>query len=347
MTAFAADALVAETVDRLLLDLCSPDVVEHAEAEGWAPDLWNAFSESGFPWVSVPDTAGGSGGTLGDAAAILHAIGRYAAPVPVAETGMLAGWLLAGAGLPIPAGAATVVPDASLTIEGGRIVGSSTVAWAARSEQVVALVADGSAWKVVAIPTSLLAITPGANLAGEPRDLVQFDVALGDLAFASAGDGVDADALLQRGALSRVIMSAGALRALTQVTIDYTNERKQFGKTIAGFQAVQQFLVNTAQCAVRVNMAAEVATRALAGGNPGITIAAAKVLTDAAVAEGTRAAHQAHGAMGVTREYPLHQLSRRLWAWRHDYGTATMWRRRLGTTAHQAGADSLFQLVTG
>ena len=110
---------------------------------------------------------------------------------------------------------------------------------------------------------------------------------------------------------------------------------------------MQQFLVNTAQCAVRVNMAAEVATRALAGGNPGITIAAAKVLTDATVAEGTRAAHQAHGAMGVTREYPLHQLSRRLWAWRHDYGTATMWRRRLGTTAHQAGADSLFQLVTG
>ncbi|MDO8363651.1 MAG: acyl-CoA dehydrogenase [Actinomycetota bacterium] len=345
MSAFAADALVAETVDRLLLDLCSPDVVEHADAEGWAPTLWNAFSESGFPWVSVPDTAGGSGGTLGDAAAILHAIGRYAAPVPVAETGMLAGWLLAGAGLEIPSGAATVATG--LALNGGRLTGDATVAWGARSERIVALVADGAAWKVASVPTSALSISRGANLAGEPRDLVHADVAGADFDLAAAADGVDADALLQRGALSRVIMSAGALRALTQMTIDYTNERKQFGKQIAGFQAVQQFLVNTAQCAVRVNMAAERATRALAAGDAGITIAAAKVLTDAAVAEGTRAAHQAHGAMGVTREYPLHQLSRRLWAWRQEYGTATTWRRRLGTAAHQAGANGLFQLVTG
>jgi len=345
MSAFAADDLVAETVDRLLLDLCSPEVVEHAEAEGWAPDLWHAFSESGFPWVSVPDTAGGSGGTLGDAAAILHAIGRYAAPVPVAETGMLAGWLLAGSGLEIPAGATTVA--AGLSLQGGRLVGDATVAWGARSERIVALVQDGAVWKVASAPTTALSITRGANLAGEPRDMVHFDLASGAFDLAAAAEGVDADALLQRGALSRVVMSAGVLRAMTQITIDYTNERKQFGKTIAGFQAVQQFLVNTAQCSVRVNMAAERAVRALAAGEPGITIAAAKVLTDAAVAEGTRAAHQAHGAMGVTREYPLHQLSRRLWAWRHEYGTASMWRRRLGTAAHQAGADGLFQLVTG
>ena len=344
MTAFAADDLVADTVDRLLLDLCSPDVVEHAESDGWAPELWNAFSESGFPWVSVPDTAGGSGGTLGDAAAILHGIGRYAAPVPVAETGMLAGWLLAGSGLEIPGGVATVATG--LSLQGGHLVGDATVAWGARSERIVALVQDGAAWKVASVPTATLAIERGANLAGEPSDLVHFDVASGGFDLAAAAEGVDADALLQRGALSRVILSAGAFRALTQITIDYTNERKQFGKTIAGFQAVQQFLVNTAQCSVRVNMAAERAVRALAAGEPGIAIAAAKVLTDAAVAEGTRAAHQAHGAMGVTREYPLHQLTRRLWAWRHEYGTASMWRRRLGTAAHQAGADHVFELIT-
>lgn len=345
MTAFAADDLVGDTADRLLLDLCSPEVVEHAEAEGWAPDLWHAFSESGFPWVSVPDTAGGSGGTLGDAAAILHAIGRYAAPVPVAETGMLAGWLLSGAGLEIPGGPASVATGLSLS--GGRLVGDATVAWGARSERIAALVQDGATWKVASVPTSVVTISRGSNLAGEPRDIVHFDVAAGSFDLAAAADGVDADALLQRGALARVVMSAGALRAMTQMTVDYTNERKQFGKTIAGFQAVQQFLVNTAQCSVRVNMAAERAVRTLAAGEPGITIAAAKVITDAAVAEGTRAAHQAHGAMGVTREYPLHQLSRRLWAWRHEWGTAAMWRRRLGTTAHQAGADGLFQLITG
>jgi acyl-CoA dehydrogenase len=51
--------------------------------------------------------------------------------------------------------------------------------------------------------------------------------------------------------------------------------------------------------------------------------------------------------MGVTREYQLHHLSRRLWAWRHEYGTTARWRRRLGTHVAAAGADELFPTVIG
>jgi acyl-CoA dehydrogenase len=50
--------------------------------------------------------------------------------------------------------------------------------------------------------------------------------------------------------------------------------------------------------------------------------------------------------MGVTREYPLHQFSRRLWSWRHEWGTTTEARRTVGRQVVATGADSMFGLVT-
>jgi acyl-CoA dehydrogenase len=183
-------------------------------------------------------------------------------------------------------------------------------------------------------------------MAGEPRDLVTVDVALAEVEQAPAPAGVDGDTLVRRGCLSRVVLAAGALEAMTQLTVNYAHERRQFGKPIAAFQAVQQHLVGVAECSVRISMAADVATRALAAGGGAFEVAAARVVADAAAVEATRAAHQAHGAMGVTREYGLHHLSRRLWAWRHEYGTAKTWQRGLGTVVGRGGADALFATVT-
>ena len=59
----------------------------------------------------MPEAAGGSGGTLADALAVLRIAGRHAAAVPLAETGVLGGWLLAGRRAEIPDGAVTVVPE--------------------------------------------------------------------------------------------------------------------------------------------------------------------------------------------------------------------------------------------
>ena len=66
--------------------------------------------------------------------------------------------------------------------------------------------------------------------------------------------------------LSRVILAAGALATVAQMTIDYTNERRQFGKPVATFQAVQHHLVTAAQSAVQAQMAADIAVRALVRG---------------------------------------------------------------------------------
>jgi acyl-CoA dehydrogenase len=342
-TATTGDALLIETAARLLAQTATFDRVEQAEANRWSPEIWDAMAAAGFPWISVPEEAGGSGGSLADALAVVRAVGRHAAPVPVAETSLLGGWLAASAGFELPDGPLTVVPDpAAVTIDGDRVRGGAVVAWAERADRILALAGS----EIVSVRPDQVVITPGANMAGEPRDTVRFDVPLGEVERASAPGGVDGDALRMRGVLTRVVLAAGALETMSRLAVDYAHARHQFGRPIAGFQAVQHHLVTTAQCAVRASMAADVAGRAVAAGDGRFEVAAARVVVDAATVEATRAAHQVHGAMGVTREYPLHHYSRRLWAWRHEYGQTRAWRRALGHDLAAAGADALFPTIS-
>lgn len=203
-------------------------------------------------------------------------------------------------------------------------------------------------------------ILPARNMAGEPRDTAVFDRATATAVIAPPG--IDHTALRLRGALSRVALMAGALRSMAQLTVSYTNERIQFGRPIARFQAIQQHLVWAAQEAALAEMSARCAGRSSEGaaagaetampgaGNAvtdaGFEIAAAKLIANQAATRATKACHQAHGAMGMTQEYPLHHLSRRLWSWRQEYGGEAEWAQWLGTSTMSQGADGLYPLIS-
>jgi len=60
----------------------------------------------------------------------------------------------------------------------------------------------------------------------------------------------------------------------------------------------------------------------------------------------TRLSHQVHGAIGFTYEYGLHFVTRRLWAWRAEFGGAGEWGEYLGRAACEAGGDGLWPLIT-
>ena len=75
-------------------------------------------------------------------------------------------------------------------------------------------------------------------------------------------------------------------------------------------------------------------------------VAVARSRTGRTAAEATAIAHQLHGAIGTTREYPLHRLSRPIWAWREEYGNETVWAAQL--TAHvlaAGGGASLWDVL--
>jgi acyl-CoA dehydrogenase len=344
------DQLLSDTADRVFGDTSTFAAVEQAEADGWAPAMWDAVAETGLAWVSVPEAAGGSGGTLADAIEVLRIAGRHSVPLPLAETGVLAGWLMAGAGLEIPDPAVTVVPGTprdDVALAGGVLTGAAhRVPWARAVGRIVVLTDDGGRATVAVVEAGDVRIEPVVNLAGEPRDTVVFD-GVAPLALAPAAAGVDADLLRRRGALTRTALMAGALERLEELTLEYTAARRQFGKAVGTFQAVQAHLVHGAQQSAIVSGALATAVRATEIGSARFEIAAAKLLANQAASAATRHAHQAHGAMGMTREYPLHHLTRRLWAWRSEYGDERAWSRTLGEWLATAGPDELYPVITG
>ena len=75
-------------------------------------------------------------------------------------------------------------------------------------------------------------------------------------------------------------------------------------------------------------------------------VAIAKVRVGEAAGAGAAIAHQVHGAMGFTYEHTLHHSTRRLWAWREEFGNETLWAERLGGMVAARGADELWPFVT-
>jgi acyl-CoA dehydrogenase len=344
---------LTEAATALFGDLCGPAAVAAAEVEGWAPALWAALAESGFDYISVPESSGGAGGTVADAVVLLTVAGRFAAPVPLVETTLLAGWALAAAGVEVSGlvSSAPAPPGLTLTRSGpawtvtGRL---PRVPWGARADRIVTVLDSPDGPMVLVVPPTRATIEAGHNLAGEPRDTVHFDaVALGPDEVRPAPAGVTPAAFELRGALGRAALIAGALARVSELTNRYTFERHQFGRALSRFQAVQLHLVRIAEEATLTGIAVRAAA-ATAVPDPALfEVAAAKSIAGEAASIAAMAAHQAHGAMGMTREYELGQLTRRLWSWRDEYGSEKYWSRRLGEQLIAGGADELWPAITG
>ncbi|MDZ4363276.1 acyl-CoA dehydrogenase family protein [Brevundimonas sp.] len=319
-----ARSMLVETADRLFTDLsASPDV---AFAEVW-PEL----NDAGFAALLLSEDEDGFGGDWGDLFAVVRLAGFRALAAPVGEAA-LAGWALAGAGLDPVEGLATLAPAVEGAIEGDRFTGSLRgVPWGGEAEVVVATL-DG---RLLRLSVADAGVTQGFSPAGEPRDRLTFDSAPVQMAVS------DID-LLACGAFLRTAQIAGALDAALAASIAYANDRVQFGKPIAKFQTVQQNLAIFAVEAAAVNTAGQAAARAADAGDASFEFAAAKLRANAAAGQGAALAHQVHGAIGFTLEYPLHRLTRRLTGWRSEFGGDRLWAERVGRRVAALGPEGLW-----
>ncbi len=296
------------------------------------PD-WDALVTAGFPLLLVPSAGGGFGGDWGDAFAVLRLAGAQPLAQPLGEA-MVAALLLASAGVAPPAGRATIAAHAVGSIDGGRFTGSlGAVPWGQGAAAVVAMIDGG----LVLLPGSD-AVTPGGSPAGEARDTLAYDAA--PVVPLGGGD------IMQLGGFLRVALASGALDAALGLAISHCNGRIQFGKPLSKLQAVQQALAVLASEAAAVAMAGAAAARALDFGDAGFEIAAAKLRTNIAIERGVAIAHQVHGAIGFTQDYPLHPLTRRLMGWRSEFGGDAFWADRLGRMAVANGGAGLWAEMT-
>ncbi|MCZ2861142.1 acyl-CoA dehydrogenase family protein [Blastococcus sp. VKM Ac-2987] len=348
--------LVVETV-RDILGSHEPFVL--TADRRWDERLWSALAEAGLTGVGLPEEAGGSGGELADAVAIVRTLAAGAAAVPVAEQLLVAGPALVAAdlSLPSPDQPTTFAVADSVTVHPvdngdgpGRFTLSGTVTdvpWAGAASSVVVLVpapagVEGSVLALV--DSSSLPATDAFNLAGEPRGSLVLDQAAAAGALLTPAQ---ADEVRARYALARAVQLAAALERVLAWTVQYAGERQQFGRALGKFQAIQMELAEMAGEVTAVTALTDAAVQALdRGENVVLAAAAAKVRAGAAVEVVARLAHQVHGAIGFTQEHKLHHLTRRLWSWRDEAGSELVWSRVLASGLLADGPDGLWPALT-
>ena len=313
---------------RMLSDMADSLFVKLGPAATLNKD-WLAISDVALTGLLVAEEAGGFGGSWNDALIIFRLAGYHALALPVVEATIAA--TLANR----VEGRGTIGGGAQGTLEGDSFTGLITgLAWAEGADFAVVPAPGGGA---MIVDLSGQTLESGTNIAGEPRGRLT--------AKALPVRRIDAD-LFAIGALARVAQIAGALDAALALSVSYVNERQQFGRPLAKFQAVQQTLAGFACEAAATNCAAMGAVQAMGREDAGFEIAAAKLRANRAIGHGTAAAHQVHGAIGFTEEYPLHPLTRRLWAWRSEFGNDSHWSAILGSMIIDRGADQFWATMT-
>jgi alkylation response protein AidB-like acyl-CoA dehydrogenase len=127
----------------------------------------------------------------------------------------------------------------------------------------------------------------------------------------------------------RVALAAelyGTMSAALEITVAYVKRRRQFGRAIGSFQALQHRL---AMCTVLVEGARWLTFEAASKDVPGESAATAAAYAAEAANQLFRETHQLTGAMGFTREHDLHVFSMRLQALRLELGGASAHRRAI------------------
>jgi len=341
--------MLRESAARLFQSACDTATLRAADHGTWPAALWQAVEEAGLTKALLPEAAGGFGVSVPDALSLLRVAAAHAAPLPLAET-MLAGWMLAQAGLNVPDGPLSIGPvrpgeTARLSRDGDgwQIEGTLTrIPWGRNAAGLAVLAQCGTETWIALVPASAFSAEPGANTAKEPRDNIRLHGAVTQAARTT----LSPDHLLMAGAVLRTQQIAGALTRLTEMTVQYAQDRVQFGRPIGKFQAVQQNLAVMAGQTAAAVAGADIAADAMESGFSLLPIAAGKARAGEAASIAAGIAHQVHGAIGFTFEHNLHFLTRRLWSWRDEFGKDASWNARIGQTIARTGAESLWETIT-
>jgi alkylation response protein AidB-like acyl-CoA dehydrogenase len=126
------------------------------------------------------------------------------------------------------------------------------------------------------------------------------------------GDGfVDAMKVLDGGRISIAALSVGIARGAYEAALRYSRERRQFGKAICEFEAIQFYL---AEMATDIDAARLLTERAAAAKDAGRAVprfsAQAKLFASEIAVRATDRALQIHGGYGFIKDFPVEKFYR-------------------------------------
>lgn len=313
----------SDALEALLRDHCTPAIVREIEAGNAAScdALWRVLQESGFADCLLPD----AGLTLADIGPMLVAMGRYAVPVPLAQT-MVARALLDMANV--------AVPDGRITLVTGDGAARAYVAEGATADWF--LVQDGDRAMLLSRDAAAVATT-GAH--GDLAVTISVIAPEGASSFA-----LPRGTLRTAGAALHTALIAGAMTRAFDLTLQYANDRAQFGRHIGKFQAIQHQIALQAEHVAATRVAAQLACQAEGWLPDPMRAALGKCQASEAAHAVASIAHAVHGAIGVTEEYDLQLFTRRLHAWRMADGSEAYWGRVIGEAAVAGGLAAVDQV---
>lgn len=343
--------ILLDSARRAFTDMDVGNGVRSSQAGGSLQERWSVIDRLGLPLALVSEAAGGLALAPADALGVISLAAQYGVSLPIGET-LLANMLFDRAGLDAAEGIASVIPAGDLILQkqecGWLLRGSATeVPWGCEADVLLAMARSADGWHVVRLNCSNLHSSPGVNIANLARDRIELhDILLDPADVAAAGVGTDPERLFALGAVIRVLDIEGATRQALTLSLRYVQERVQFGRPIAKFQAIQQNMAILASQHALVSSAATLATRAFSEAPDVIAIAAAKAGASEAAGIVAALAHQLHGAIGFTVEHRLHLATRRLWAAREEFGNESFWNEQLGRLAGSSGRAGLWPMIT-
>lgn len=316
-----------------------------------AMNMWEELVSLQLHEVGLPESAGGPGGDLADLVVVVEALAEAAVSVPIIES-WVGRWALAvtdTANDAAPAGRVSVGLASDGAAEWDATL-NVVVPWGRFAHTV--LICTPTEVRAISNTTSL---TTHENLAGEPFDSLRLSPA--EL-HAGAKVPLPSGAVRARLALLRSAGLVGAARGALSLTRRHVRQRRQFGAPLLDIPAVAS---NLARMRVQLVQAQSALARAVAtanaeepdnsrdqdGDNAFEVSAMVGTWTCASSAtEIARLAHQLHGAIGTTDEYPLHRLTRRIWAWRDFPYPSHQIAHTLGRLAIEQGEEGTWTALT-
>jgi alkylation response protein AidB-like acyl-CoA dehydrogenase len=349
--------MLADTLAKYLRDRYTPAVREaHAyTGDGFSRDVWQEMCDLGIMGALIPEEQGGFGGAGHDIAVVFEALGRALVVEPFLSTGILGARLAGACGRADLVEAAVsgslhlalahyepqsrydlaaVETTAKKDGEGYVLDGRKCVVLGAgfADRLIVSARLEGDRFDIQGL--ALFEIDPKAEGVTVHAYPLIDGAAAGDVfldqvrvgADALMGPAGDAYPLIEEviglGALALSAEAVGAMETAKDTTIDYLKQRKQFGRAISSFQALQHRAVDMV---IEIEQARSALIRAASMGDAPQAarqraISAAKNLAGRVGTKIAEEAIQLHGGIGMTWEYPLSHYAKRLIMIDHQLG---------------------------
>ncbi|GAA4407786.1 acyl-CoA dehydrogenase [Advenella faeciporci] len=331
------DNLFDEAVGRLFADISEKygNSLDLSSADYEA--IWSEIAASGFLDVMLTEEKGGAGLSLKEAGNLFKLEGYFNLPVPFASTLLARGWLDNNR-LTVPDGSIAIATMGVKVSEGqGRIVinklpfGHQAASFLVLANQRCYLLTQEKAVVNEVYHAGLF-----ASVSWRLEETIELDVSARAL-----------DELLNLASLATLLPSVGAMEKIFEMTLEYANQRQQFGRPLSKFQAIQHQISVLAEHVWAARMAAQIACNSNNNRSDPNLLAIAKYQVSFVSDQVADIAHAVHGAIGITEEYALHFYTRRVREFRSEAGTQSCWAKKLGHHVLGQEGETVFSMLTG